>query len=112
MTVYGLVLSSGWPPFPWPPFPLIRPWPLGHGASDAPLPPLALPVELLGHGAPDLGALHVGYVARASQVKPVGLVQLRQLFVWEVVRVGVVRQSVIWGPLSPGGEINNESRRI
>ena len=30
----------------------------------------------LGHGAPDLCALHVGNVPRARQVEPVGLVQL------------------------------------
>ena len=35
-----------------------------------------LPRKLLGQRAPDLGALHVGDVARPGQVQPVGLVEL------------------------------------
>lgn len=33
-------------------------------------------VAHLGHGAPDFGALHVGDVAGAREIQPIGLVQL------------------------------------
>jgi len=46
----------------------VRPGAAGRGR--------ARPGARLGHGAPDLHALHVGDVARAREVQPVGLVQL------------------------------------